>query len=106
MMTLDKNQTSDLNNQKTTSPSPRHPYLILAIAILFPGVGQVMNSQPARGLVMLFFMLTLGLITYKVSTPEISLIGRFAGGIFIYAVAIMDAYKWSRIRWNEHQFSK
>lgn len=79
---------------------PWHPYLVLLIAIVLPGVGQVLNRVPMRGLTMVFFMMVLGLITYKVASPDVSVIGQFAGGIFIYAISIMDAYQGARIRWT------
>lgn len=33
---------------------PVHPYLVLLVAILLPGVGQVLNHAPIRGLMMVF----------------------------------------------------
>jgi len=76
-----------------------HPYLVLLIAVLLPGMGQVINNAPARGLIMVFFMLTLGMATYHTTTPDHSLLGRYAGGLFIYAISVMDAYRWARYRW-------
>lgn len=81
----------------------QHPYVVLFISILLPGVGQVINRTPGRGLLMVFFILVLGMITYNTTTPEHSMIGRFAGGLFIYAISIIDAYRWARYRW---EFSK
>jgi hypothetical protein len=78
---------------------PFHPYLILGVALVLPGIGQVLNNQANRGLLFLFTMIALGYVTYHLSTPEISLVGRYAGGLFIYALSLMDAYKWARIRW-------
>lgn len=86
--------------------APVHPYLVLLIAIVLPGVGQVVNHNPMRGLTMLFFMLVLGVVTYQMAAPGISVIGQFAGGIFIYALSIMDAYMWARIRWEQANFSQ
>ncbi len=80
--------------------SPLHPLLVLGIAIVLPGVGQVVNNTPMRGLMMLFFMLMLGVITYNLAGPNISVVGKFAGGIFIYALSVMDAYYWARYRWE------
>ena len=79
---------------------PPHPYLVLLIAILLPGCGQVLNRQPTRGLVFLFFMLLLGTITWITAKPEASLIGHLAGGIFVYALTIPDAYRTARLRWT------
>ena len=85
---------------------PVHPFFVLLIAIVLPGVGQVVNHNPMRGLTMLFFMLVLGVVTYQMAAPGISVIGQFAGGIFIYALSIMDAYMVARIRWEQANFSQ
>ena len=77
---------------------PLHPYLVLLVAILLPGVGQVVNNTPARGLMMVFSILVLGWISYHLTTPEHSLLGRYSGGIFVYAISVLDAYRWARYR--------
>jgi hypothetical protein len=79
---------------------PLHPYLVLAVAVLLPGVGQILNNQPGRGLLFAFTTFALGFITAKYAAPDASILGRYAGGFFIYAIAIMDAYKWARVRWE------
>jgi energy-converting hydrogenase Eha subunit C len=78
--------------------APLSPYLILIVAILLPGMGQVLNNSPMRGLIMLGFMLMLGVITYQVASVDVSVIGKFAGGIFIYSIMIFDAYYWAKYR--------
>ena len=77
---------------------PLNPWLVLGIAMALPGMGQVVNGTPVRGLMMLFFMLLLGLFTFLTTTPEHSFLGRYAGGLFVYAIALMDAYRWARYR--------
>ncbi len=79
---------------------PLHPYLVLAIAILLPSVGQVLNNTPQRGFLMVFSMLSLGWISYHLTTPDHSFAGRYAGGLFVYAVSVLDAYRWARYRWE------
>jgi uncharacterized protein (DUF697 family) len=77
---------------------PLAPILVLLIAILLPGMGQVINNTPVKGLVMIAFMVILGLITFNLAQPHISMVGKLAGGIFIYAISIMDAYYWAKYR--------
>ena len=79
---------------------PLNPYLILLVAILLPGVGHVLNGNPQRGLTFLFFIIILGWATSKVAPPEASFLGQYAGGAFIYAVSIIDAYKTARVKWE------
>lgn len=79
---------------------PWNPHLVLAIAIALPGVGQVVNRQPLRGLIFLFFTILLGAYTVKTAAPDVSMIGKYAGGIFVWAIAILDAYKVARVRFE------
>lgn len=86
---------------ETNIKPPLNPHIVLFFAILLPGVGQVLNNTPLRGLMMIFFMVMLGVITFNLAAPGISIIGKFSGGIFIYTLSVMDAYYWARYR-SEH----
>lgn len=77
---------------------PLSPYLVLVVSILLPGVGQVLNRQPVRGLIFVFFIILLGGFTLKTAAPEVSVVGKFAGGLFVWAMAVLDAYRVARIR--------
>lgn len=79
---------------------PPHPYLVLAVAILLPGCGQVLNRQPLRGLMFLFFAVLLGAITMITAPPQASLAGHLAGGLFVYALSLPDAYRTARLRYT------
>ncbi|WP_425450235.1 hypothetical protein [Virgifigura deserti] len=98
LMTDGTNRRSP-SDQRPLKP-PFHPYLVLAVAIALPGMGQVVNGTATRGLTMAFSMLSLGWVSYHLTTPEHSLVGRFAGGFFIYAISVLDAYRWARYRWE------
>jgi hypothetical protein len=78
---------------------PPNPYLVLAVAMLLPGVGQVLNRQPVRGLIFVLFAILLGGFTLKTAAPEVSFVGKIAGGLFVWAMAVFDAYKTARVRW-------
>jgi hypothetical protein len=39
------------------------------------------------------------IITWHLTTPQHSMVGRLAGGLLIYAVSIMDAHRLARLRW-------
>jgi uncharacterized membrane protein YkvI len=82
---------------------PIHPGLVLLAAILLPGFGQTLCGFRYRGLAMQMFMIVLGLITWHLTTPQQSLVGRLAGGLFIYAISIMDAYRLAKLRWDAFQ---
>lgn len=80
-----------------------NPYLVLAVAVVLPGVGQVLNRQPVRGLFFVFFIILLGAFTLKTADPSVSFVGKISGGLFVWAMAILDAYKVARVRWTVAQ---
>ena len=92
--------TERSENADATAKPPLHPLWVLLIAVLLPGVGQVINNSPKRGLMFLFFIMSLGWVTLHLAPPEASFVGRYAGGFFIYAISVMDAYRWARHRWG------
>jgi hypothetical protein len=77
---------------------PANPYLVLAVATLLPGMGQVMNRQPLRGLIFVGFTILLGAFTLKTAAPDVSFVGKVSGGLFVWAMAVFDAYKTARFR--------
>jgi hypothetical protein len=69
----------------------------------------VLNRQPLRGLIFVCFAILLGAFTLKTAAPEASFIGRVSGGLFVWAMAVLDAYKLARIRravWEHRQASR
>lgn len=79
---------------------PLHPWAVLAIAVVLPGVGHVVSRQPVRGLIFLFFIILLGAFTLKTAAPDVSVVGKYAGGIFVWAMSVLDAYRIGRIRYE------
>ncbi len=86
------------NAEQTVPPAPPSPYWVLLVALLLPGMGQALNNTPWRGLLMACFMVMLGLVTFSLAAVGVSWVGKLAGGLFIYALSVMDAYYWARYR--------
>lgn len=85
---------------------PLNPHLVLAVALVLPGMGQVLNRQPVRGLIFVCFAVLLGGFTLKTAAPDVSFVGKIAGGLFVWAMAAMDAYRTARVRralWDHAQ---
>lgn len=78
--------------------NPLNPYFVLALAVILPGAGHVAVGEPRRGLAFAFFVVLFAALTYATTTPEHSFIGRHAGGLFVWALSIPDAYRRARIR--------
>ncbi len=79
---------------------PPHPYKILAMSVLLPGSGHVWLGQAQRGMMFLFFMIILGWSSSKLMPETASIIGRHIGGVFIYGMCILDAYKTARLHYE------
>ena len=85
---------------RVTTKAPPDPRKVLAAAIVLPGSGQVWNGEPQRGLIFLFFIFLLGGFTALTAGPEVSFVGRYAGGFFVWAMAMLDAYQRARVRFE------
>jgi hypothetical protein len=72
----------------------------ILFASLVPGAGHVLQGRPERGLMFLFFIVILGWVSLRLMPPDASFIGRHIGGVFIYGVSILDAYRHSKIKWE------
>lgn len=77
---------------------PLPPLLVLAVALVLTGAGQVLNREPVRGLTFAFFALLLGTFTLVTAAPDVSWVGRLSGGLFVHAMAVLDAYRRARLR--------
>jgi hypothetical protein len=77
---------------------PPAPWFVLAAAAVLPGAGHVLCGLTNRALSFLFFMLILGAVSYHLTTPQHSFVGRHAGGVFVYAISVLDAYRMARLR--------
>lgn len=83
---------------KPLTPRPANSHIVLAVALLLPGMGQVLNRQSGRGLVFVCFAVLLGGFTLKTAAPDVSFVGKVSGALFVWAMAVLDAYKVARIR--------
>ncbi|WP_232631784.1 hypothetical protein [Methylobacterium sp. Leaf118] len=75
-------------------PDPRH---VLLAAALLPGMGHVWTGRAARGLGFALFALVGGWLTAKFAAPDVSVVGRHAGGVFVWALSLPDAYRGARL---------
>ena len=78
-------------------PQRKKPMLLL-VASLVPGAGHVWLGQAQRGLMFIFFMTILGWISTKIMPESASFVGRHIGGVFIWGMSIIDAYRINRRR--------
>ena len=78
---------------------PIHPYLVMLIAIVAPGSGHWAAGNIQRGVMFAWFMFVFGWLSWRLAGPDIGVIGRISGGLFIYALSVMDAYRIARFRW-------
>ena len=85
---------------------PPHPYAVLAASLVLPGAGHVLQGKAPRGLMFLFFTVILGWVSLRVMPVDASFFARHAGGIFVYGLSVIDAYKSSRVTWETRKYAK
>lgn len=100
--------------QSPASPKPPHPRLVLALGLVMPCAGQVLNRTPQRALTFLFFAVLFGWVTMNLVSAQVCVaraypawrcfVAQHAGLFFIWLVAAMDAYQHARVRWVEFHF--
>jgi len=83
-----------------------HPWLVLAVAALLPGVGHLPLRMPQRALTFAFFVLVFGWLSLHLAPPAASPVGRVAGGLFVQSLAMLDAYRWARLRWEARRIAR
>ena len=86
--------------------APRNPYHVLALALVLPGAGHVLLGLAPRGLIFLFFILVFGMVTLNLMPPNANFVVRHIGGIFIYGLSVIDAYKIARVRWEKWRYRR
>jgi hypothetical protein len=78
--------------------APLNPYLVLAIAAVLPGMGHVICGAGRRGMMLQLFMIMGAFVTWHLAPPGVSLAGKLAGGLFVYALSLPEAYRLARLR--------
>ena len=87
-----------------TTCRPWNPHWVLIAGALLPGSGHVMLGLPTRGLLFVVFIILLGWVSVNLMPSRGSFIGHHIGGIFVYGLSVIDAYKYARIRWEQWRF--
>jgi hypothetical protein len=78
--------------------APLNPYAVLAIAVVLPGMGHVICGAVRRGLMLQLFMILGAFVTWHLAPQSASLAGKLAGGLFVYALSLPEAYRLARLR--------
>ncbi|MEL7566074.1 MAG: hypothetical protein AAGU27_14465 [Dehalobacterium sp.] len=68
-------------------------WLVVLASFVIPGSGYVILGKPVRGLMMVFWMLLFGFVTYNLTSEEISFIGRLSGGIAVWTLSLVEVYR-------------
>lgn len=77
---------------------PFHPYVVLVTSILLPGFGYALVGQARRGFTMQMFMIVFGFVTWHLAPAGATLVGKLAGGVFLYALTIPESYRFARLQ--------
>ncbi|MDQ7093509.1 hypothetical protein REC12_07900 [Desulfosporosinus sp. PR] len=70
-------------------------WLPVLASFIIPGSGYVLLARPLRGLMMIFWMLILGYITFHLTSQNISISGRLSGGLAVWVISILEVYRLS-----------
>ncbi|MBI9010984.1 MAG: hypothetical protein JEZ08_02040 [Clostridiales bacterium] len=74
-------------------------FAVVLLSMVMPGSGYVLLGKSVRGLMMLMWMFMFGYITYKLTTVDISLIGRLSGGLGVWTISVVETHKLAQKTW-------
>jgi len=74
-------------------------FAVVMLSMVMPASGYVLLGKSVRGLMMLMWMFMFGYITYKLTTVDISLIGRLSGGLGVWTISIVEIHKLAKKTW-------
>ncbi len=78
--------------------APRNPLHVFLASLVLPGSGHVLQGRAQRGLTFLFFIIILGWASKHYMPETSSFLGRHIGGLFVYGISVIDAYRWSKVK--------
>ena len=85
---------------------PPHPWLVLARRAAAAGMRPGDEPPAAAGPHLSVLHAAPWRIHPRDRGPGVSLVGKLAGGLFVYAMAILDAYRTARLRWEIWQHAQ
>ncbi len=68
-------------------------WVIIVSSMIIPGSGHVLLGKYTRGMLMVVWMFFFGFITYNITGPDISFIGKISGGILVWVLSVLEVYK-------------
>lgn len=77
---------------------PWRKWLPVLAAMIIPGSGHVILGRSKRGLILLFWMILFGFVTHQLAGEEISVVGKFSGGLAVWVISVLEVAKISQKR--------
>ncbi|PLX34185.1 MAG: hypothetical protein C0604_02155 [Clostridiales bacterium] len=65
-------------------------WFILFSAIIVPGSGHVMCGKPVRGLVYVFWILSMGYISWMITDLSVNFVLRSTGGLLVWIASVAE----------------
>ena len=72
------------------------PWVAILAAVVVPGSAHVFLGRAARGLLLVCWMLFFAFLTWQLTTPNISIVGRLSGGIAVWVLSVLEAWRLAR----------
>ena len=74
-------------------------FAVVLLSMVIPGSGYVLLGKSVRGIMMLMWMFMFGYVTYKLTSVDISLIGRLSGGLGVWTISVVETHKLALKTW-------
>lgn len=77
---------------------PWKKWLPVLAAMIIPGSGHVILGRSTRGLLLVFWMILFGFVTSQLASEDVSIVGKFAGGLAVWVISVLEVAKISQKR--------
>lgn len=74
---------------------------MLFSALIVPGSGHVLAGRPVRGLFYVFWIFSMGYITWMITDASVDFVLRCTGGILVWIASVAEI---NQIHLEEHKF--
>ncbi len=87
---LDRKDTRSVDTFKKKKISK---WLIIISSVIVPGSGHVFSNRPIRGLLYVFWIFSMGYITWMLTSDSVHFILRFTGGLLVWIASVVEIAK-------------
>lgn len=70
---------------------------IIISAVIFPGSGHVLSKKPVKGLMYVFWIISMGYISWMLTNSSVHFIIRCSGGLTVWIASVLEIVRSNKV---------